>query len=100
MPQASDRQPAGIPTAAPPPLPKTQKGAYGFGGFISGFALNAPNYLANPIYNLALGLNPVLIGVPQFRRARLDVDRLDLSADEQDGQGRSRSHSILWRRAQ
>jgi GPH family glycoside/pentoside/hexuronide:cation symporter len=63
VPQASDRQPAGIPTAAPPPLPKTQKGAYGFGGFISGFALNAPNYLANPIYNLALGLNPVLIGV-------------------------------------
>ena len=47
----------------PPPLPRTQKLGYGFGGFISGFTLNAPNYLANPIYNLALGLNPVLIGV-------------------------------------
>jgi hypothetical protein len=51
-------------------------------------------------HEVRMSLNPVLIGVPQFRRARLDVDRLDLSADEQDGQGRSRSHSILWRRAQ
>lgn len=44
-------------------VPKRDKMVYAAGGVISGFSLNAPNYLANPIYNLTLGLNPVLIGV-------------------------------------
>jgi GPH family glycoside/pentoside/hexuronide:cation symporter len=51
------------PVASAAPLPKSQKISYGVGGVIVGFTLNAPNYLANPIYNLALGLNPVLIGM-------------------------------------
>lgn len=62
-PPQSGPTPAGAAATSAPPLAKTQKVAYGCGGFVSGFALNAPNYLANPIYNLALGLNPVLIGV-------------------------------------
>jgi GPH family glycoside/pentoside/hexuronide:cation symporter len=60
MPPPTSASSADAPASA---LPRTQKIGYGFGGFIAGFTLNAPNYLANPIYNLALGLNPVLIGV-------------------------------------
>ncbi len=33
------------------------------GGGLQQFANTAPHYLANPIFNLALGMNPVLIGV-------------------------------------
>ena len=54
------------PDAAPPKsvaIPVREKSIFALGGAVSGFSLNAPNYLANPILNLTLGLNPVLIGV-------------------------------------
>lgn len=50
-------------------------------------------------HDVLLSMNPVLLGTPQLRRARLDGDGLLLAADETDPQGRSRRHSIEWRRA-
>jgi len=44
-------------------LTKREKLIYGTGGGITNFSLTAPNYLANPIFNLALHINPVLIGL-------------------------------------
>jgi GPH family glycoside/pentoside/hexuronide:cation symporter len=50
-------------SASANPLTKRDKLIYGTGGGITNFSLTAPNYLANPIFNLALHINPVLIGV-------------------------------------
>jgi hypothetical protein len=45
-------------------------------------------------------LNPLLIGTRQLRHARLDGDRLILTADESDAAGGpGRRHVIEWRRA-
>lgn len=54
-------------TPAPPSAPNRQltvrdKVLFSTGGGLQQFANTAPQYLANPIFNLALGLNPVLIG--------------------------------------
>jgi hypothetical protein len=46
-----------------------------------------------------MSMNPVLIGTLQLRQAVLVGDELELGADETDARGRSRRHSILWRRA-
>jgi len=55
----------------PPPTPPPAAGTvalrdkliFSTGGGLQQFANTAPHYLANPIFNLALGMNPVLIGV-------------------------------------
>jgi len=50
-------------TAAPiSRLTARDKVLFSSGGGLAQFAGTAPQYLANPIFNLALGLNPVLIG--------------------------------------
>ena len=56
-----------------PPTPKPDlpsgkialhdKVLFSSGGGLQQFANTAPQYLANPIFNLALGLNPVMIGI-------------------------------------
>jgi GPH family glycoside/pentoside/hexuronide:cation symporter len=57
------------PDPAPPPAPADaalrtrDRLAFSVGGGLQQFANTAPQYLANPIFNLALGLNPVFIGV-------------------------------------
>lgn len=44
-------------------------------------------------------LNPLLIGTRQLRRARIEGDRLVLTADESDAaSGAARRHVIEWRR--
>lgn len=40
-----------------------EKVLFSSGGGLQQFANTAPQYLANPIFNLALGLNPVMIGI-------------------------------------
>lgn len=52
------------PNPAPPValIPIRDKVLFSTGGGLQQFANTAPQYLANPIFNLALGLNPVLIG--------------------------------------
>lgn len=40
-----------------------ERALFSTGGGLQQFANTAPQYLANPIFNLALGLNPVLIGL-------------------------------------
>lgn len=55
--------------STPPPtpsqnrIPVREKILFSCGGGLQQFANTAPQYLANPIFNLALGLNPVLIGI-------------------------------------
>ncbi|RVT43458.1 MFS transporter [Sphingobium algorifonticola] len=44
-------------------VPSGRKARFATGGLVAGFTLNAPNYLANPILNLTLGVNPLWIGV-------------------------------------
>ena len=44
-------------------LPVRDAIIFSTGGGLQQFANTAPQYLANPIFNLALGLNPVFIGV-------------------------------------
>ncbi len=53
------------PPARPSParIPVRDKLLFSCGGGLQQFANTAPQYLANPIFNLALGLNPVLIGL-------------------------------------
>ncbi len=46
-----------------PPLSSRDKVAFSVGGGLQQFANTAPQYLANPIFNLGLGLNPVFIGI-------------------------------------
>ena len=55
--------PARTPPAAEPKLPVRDAVIFSTGGGLQQFANTAPQYLANPIFNLALGLNPVFIGV-------------------------------------
>ncbi len=50
-------------------------------------------------HDVQMSMNPVLLGTAQLRRAALDGDTLELSADEADARGRSRRHAILWHRA-
>jgi hypothetical protein len=50
-------------------------------------------------HEVVMSMNPVLIGTLQLRQAVLVGDELELGADETDARGRSRRHSILWRRA-
>jgi GPH family glycoside/pentoside/hexuronide:cation symporter len=57
-----------IPTPPPDPAPSARvpfvdKLLFSSGGGVQQFASTAPHYLANPIFNLALGMNPVLIGI-------------------------------------
>lgn len=51
------------------------------------------------VHEVALAMNPDLLGTRQLRSVGLDGDRLVLGADEALGGGRSRVHSIHWRRA-
>jgi GPH family glycoside/pentoside/hexuronide:cation symporter len=55
-------------TEGAPPAPVSKLAVrdaliFSTGGGLQQFANTAPQYLANPIFNLALGLNPVFIGV-------------------------------------
>ena len=50
------------PSSSPPPLNFGRKLAWGVGGFAENLANNAILSLAYPIYNVTLGLSPVLIG--------------------------------------
>lgn len=56
-------EPAPAATSAPPGLSLRDKLLFSTGGGLQQFANTAPQYLANPIFNLGLGLNPVFIGV-------------------------------------
>ncbi|MEZ5277629.1 MAG: MFS transporter [Opitutaceae bacterium] len=47
----------------PPAVTLRDKLVFSIGGGLQQFANTAPHYLANPIFNLALGMNPVLIGI-------------------------------------
>ncbi len=55
--------PATLAPAPTPPLPVRDAAIFSVGGGLQQFANTAPQYLANPIFNLGLGLNPVFIGV-------------------------------------
>ncbi len=46
-------------------VPLTQALAYGCGNMSSGLAGNGINFLAPSVFNIALGLNPVLVGIAQ-----------------------------------
>lgn len=54
-------------TATPAPsrenLSQKEKMIFSIGGGLQQFGNTAPQYLANPIFNLALGMNPVHIGI-------------------------------------
>ncbi len=54
---------APAPVAPAPAVPLREKIIFSTGGGLQQFANTAPQYLANPIFNLGLGLNPVFIGV-------------------------------------
>lgn len=55
---------AGRPTVDPAErVSRTTKVLFASGGLVTAFALNAPNYLAYPILNLTLGVNPLWIGI-------------------------------------
>ena len=63
-PPAPPTPPADSPLPAPEAkLPVRDAVIFSTGGGLQQFANTAPQYLANPIFNLALGLNPVFIGV-------------------------------------
>ena len=63
-PPAPPPPPADSPLPAPEAkLPVRDAIIFSTGGGLQQFANTAPQYLANPIFNLALGLNPVFIGV-------------------------------------
>lgn len=54
------------PAPAQPPserLSQREKIVFSIGGGLQQFGNTAPQYLANPIFNLALGMNPVHIGI-------------------------------------
>lgn len=51
------------PPAKSPSVPVIDKVLFSSGGGVQQFASTAPHYLANPIFNLTLGMDPVLIGV-------------------------------------
>jgi GPH family glycoside/pentoside/hexuronide:cation symporter len=57
--------PAPTDPAQPPPenLSQKEKIVFSIGGGLQQFSNTAPQYLANPIFNLALGMNPVHIGI-------------------------------------
>lgn len=50
-------------------------------------------------HDVAMSLNPALIGTRQWRGATLDGGRLVLSANEPIGPAVARRHEIAWRRA-
>ena len=56
------------PPPAPPPPPDSERVspgtriAYGSSAFAENLALNSVNQLANPVFNLTLGVSPVLVG--------------------------------------
>ena len=52
-----------LPASKSPSLPVIDKVLFSSGGGVQQFASTAPHYLANPIFNLTLGLDPVLIGI-------------------------------------
>jgi len=52
------------------------------------------------IHEVALAMNPLLIGTRQVRHCRLEGERLELSAEEAVGEpAQPRVHHIVWRRA-
>jgi hypothetical protein len=52
------------------------------------------------IHEVDFAMNPSLAGTRQVRRATLLGDVLELVAEEPlDASGRSRTHSVVWRRA-
>jgi GPH family glycoside/pentoside/hexuronide:cation symporter len=51
------------PAAESARVPFIAKILFSSGGGVQQFASTAPHYLANPIFNLALGMDPVLIGI-------------------------------------
>ncbi len=55
--------PTTSPTLTTPSVSTGQKIIFSTGGGVQQFAHTAPHYLANPIFNLALGMNPVYIGI-------------------------------------
>jgi GPH family glycoside/pentoside/hexuronide:cation symporter len=57
--------PAPTDSVQPPPenLSQKEKIVFSIGGGLQQFGNTAPHYLANPIFNLALGMNPVHIGI-------------------------------------
>ncbi len=55
--------PTPLPTKAASPLSFRTQATFSVGGGLQQFANTAPQYLANPIFNLALGLNPVFVGI-------------------------------------
>lgn len=55
--------PAPETSAAAKNLTQREKIIFSLGGGLQQFGNTAPQYLANPIFNLALGLNPVHIGI-------------------------------------
>ena len=59
--------PAPTPPEKSPPVPEIlsprEKVVFSVGGGLQQFGNTAPQYLANPIFNLALGMNPVHIGI-------------------------------------
>lgn len=50
------------------------------------------------VHELAVALNPGMLGAPQVRDARLEGDRLELSASEPTADGGRRLHRLLWAR--
>ena len=52
------------------------------------------------VHDVALAMNPNLIGTRQVRRIALDGDALELGAEEAlEVAGQTRRHRIAWRRA-
>ncbi len=53
------------PPASPPAaerIPPSTRAAYGASAFAENLAINSVNQLANPVFNLTLGVSPVLVG--------------------------------------
>ena len=56
-------KPAGTPTKFQPQVTLLQKFAYGFGASADMIGFHAPAALIMPIYTLALGVSPALVGL-------------------------------------
>ena len=53
---------------------------------------------SNIVHEIEMSMNPVLIGLPHVREARIENGRLTLKATEPGPNNWSRVHHILWRR--
>lgn len=92
--------PSGIP--APPESERVSPGtraAYGSSAFAENLAINSVNQLANPVFNLTLGVSPTLVGaaiaLPRFWDAVMDPWIGNLSDNARTRWGRRRPFILI-----